>query len=142
MDGSSLWHYGIHYEITEYEDIASILITIPYPNDVRKFYIYNYDFAMDKECTNADILAMKGMTEEAFVEEACEKVRRETEYVLNRIPEEYREVYSDMLDLLEEANSLTTADAPMYLDKDGTLIAIIPYPTTVFDIRDGFYEFK
>lgn len=137
--GSSLLHYGIHYKITEFEDIVSILITIPYPNDGMGFYVYNYDFAKDKEVTNAEILAIKGMTEEAFIEAAHELQREDLDSFFDNIPEEYKEEY---LDLLKEANALTKSDSPMYLDEDGTLNAIIFYVDGIGEIRDDIFEFK
>lgn len=137
--GSSLLHYGIHYEITEFEDIVSILIKIPYPNDGLEFYIYNYDFAKDMELTNADILAIKGMTEEAFIEEAHELQEESMNRLLDNIPDEYKEGY---LYMLKEAKELTKVDTPMYLDEDGTLNAVIFYVDGVGDIRERIFEFK
>lgn len=139
MGGNSLLHYGIHYEITEFEDIVSILIKIPYPNDGLEFYIYNYDFAKDKELTNAEILAIKGMTEEAFIEAAHELQEESMDWFLDDIPDEYKEGY---LYMLKEANELTKVDAPMYLDEDGTLNAVIFYVDGVGDIRERIFEFK
>ena len=139
MGGSSLLHYGIHYEITEFEDIVSILIKIPYPNDGLEFYIYNYDFAKDKELTNAEILAIKGMTEEAFIEAAHELQEESMDWFLDDIPDEYKEGY---LYMLKEANELTKVDTPMYLDEDGTLNAVIFYVDGVGDIRERIFEFK
>lgn len=137
--GSSLLHYGIHYKITEYEDIVSILIKIPYPNDGMEFYVYNYDFAKDKEVTNADILDIKGMTEEAFIETAHKLQRESLDRFFDNIPDEYKEEY---LDILKEANVLTKADSPMYLDEDGTLNAVIFYVDGIGEIRDRIFEFK
>ena len=139
MGGSSLLHYGIHYEITEFEDIVSILIKIPYPNDGLEFYIYNYDFAKDMELTNADILAKKGMTEEAFIEAAHELQEESMNRLLDNIPDEYKEGY---LYMLKEAKELTKVDTPMYLDEDGTLNAVIFYVDGVGDIRERIFEFK
>lgn len=139
MGGSSLLHYGIHYEITEFEDIVSILIKIPYPNDGLEFYIYNYDFAKDKELTNAEILAIKGMTEEAFIEAAHELQEESMDWFLDDIPDEYKEGY---LYMLKEANELTKVDTPMYLDEDGTLNAVIFYVDGVGDIRERIFELK
>lgn len=139
MGGSSLLHYGIHYEITEFEDIVSILIKIPYPNDGLEFYIYNYDFAKDMELTNAEILAKKGMTEEAFIEAAHELQEESMNRLLDNIPDEYKEGY---LYMLKEAKELTKVDTPMYLDEDGTLNAVIFYVDGVGDIREGIFEFK
>ena len=139
MGGSSLLHYGIHYEITEFEDIVSILIKIPYPNDGLEFYIYNYDFAKDKELTNAEILAIKGMTEEAFIEAAHELQRDDLDWFLDDIPDEYKEGY---LYMLKEAKELTKVDTPMYLDEDGTLNAVIFYVDGVGDIRERIFEIK
>ena len=137
--GSSLLHYGIHYEITEYEDIVSILITIPYPNDGLEFYVYNYDFAKDEELTNADILARKNMTEETFIETAYKLQRKDLDRFYDNIPDEHKEEY---LNILKEANVLTKVDAPMYLDEDGTLNAVIFYVDGVGDIREGIFEFS
>lgn len=139
MGGSSLLHYGIHYEITEFEDIVSIMIKIPYPNDGLEFYIYNYDFAKDMELTNADILAKKGMTEEAFIEAAHELQEESMNRLLDNIPDEYKEGY---LYMLKEAKELTKVDTPMYLDEDGTLNAVIFYVDGVGDIRERIFEFK
>ena len=137
--GCSLLHYGIHYEITEYEDIVSIMIKIHYPNDGLWFYVYNYDFAKDRELTNADILAKKGMTEKVFLETAYELQRKDLDRFLDVMPDEYKEEY---LDILKEANELTKVDTPMYLDENGTLNAIIFYVDGVGDIRAGIFEFE
>ena len=137
--GSSLLHYGIHYEITEFEDIVSILIKIPYPNDGLAFYVYNYDFVKDRELTNADILAKKGMTEEAFIEAAHELQGESMNRLLDNIPDEYKEEY---LYMLKEANELTKVDTSMYLDEDGTLNAIVFYVDGTGEIRGGIFKFK
>ena len=135
----SLLHYGIHYKITEFEDIVSIMIKIPYPNDGLEFYVYNYDFAKDRELTNADILAKKGMTEKAFIEAAHKLQREDLDRFYDRIPDEYKEGY---LYVLKEANVLTTVDSPMYLDEDGNLNAIIYYVDGCGDIRADIFEFE
>ena len=137
--GSSLLHYGIHYEITEFEDIVSILIKIPYPNDGLAFYVYNYDFAKDKEITSAEILAIKGMTEEAFIEAAHKLQREDLDRFFDNIPDEDKGEY---LDILKEANELTKADSPMYLDENGTLNAIIHYLDGTGEIRKDIFKFK
>lgn len=137
--GSSLLHYGIHYEITEFEDITSILIKIPYPNDGLEFYVYNYDFAKDMELTNAEILAKKDMTEEAFMEAAYKLQKEDLDRFYDRIHDESKEEY---LVLLKEANELTKVDTPMYLDEDGTLNAIVFYVDGTGEIRGRFFEFQ
>lgn len=137
--GCSLVHYGIHYKITEFEDIVSVMIKIPFPNDGLWFYVYNYDFAKDRELTNADILAKKGMTEKVFLETAYELQRKDLDRFFDNIPDEYKEEY---LDLLKEANVLTTVDSPMYLDEDGILNVAISYVDGTGEIRDGIFEFK
>lgn len=136
--GSSLLHYGIHYKITEFEDIVSIMIKIPYPNDGLEFYVYNYDYTKDRELTNADILAKKGMPEKVFLETAYELQRKDLDRFFDNIHDEYKEEY---LELLKRANELTKVNSPMYLDEDGNLNAVIYYVDGTGEIRDGIFEF-
>ena len=87
----------------------------------------------------ADILAKKGMTEKVFLETAYELQRKDLDRFFDNIPDEYKEEY---LDVLKEANVLTTVDSPMYLDEDGILNVAISYVTGTGEIREGIFEFK
>lgn len=124
----SLTHGRIGYEVFEYGDIVSVLVTIPYDNDVRYYYTYSYDFENDKEVTNAELLALHGMTEEGFVEAACKMEEEYWTKMCESVPEnsEDREWFQEAI---EETKARTTTDLPMYLDADGTLKVFVPFPS-------------
>ncbi len=128
----------IWYEVFEYGDMVSVLVTIPYPNDGREYYAYTYDFANGKEVTNPELLAMYGMTEESFVEKAYEAQEASWEKFLESVPADFP--YRDSTYELEVAKGLTTPDLPMYLDADGTLKVFVPLPNMATDWYWGFYE--
>lgn len=124
----SLNHIHIGYQVFECGDIVSILVTIPYDNDVRDYYTYSYDFKNENEVTNAELLALRGMTEESFVETACKMEEEYWNGMLSSIPEnsEDRDWFEETLN---ETKAITTPDLPMYLDEDGTLKVYIPFPS-------------
>ncbi len=124
----SLLYGYIDYNVFECGDIVSILVTIPYPNDCRAYYTYIYDFASGKEVTNVELLALRGMTEESFVEAACKMEEEYWNEMLGNVPEnsDDREWYQNSL---EDTKAMTTPDLSMYLDEDGTLKAFIPFPS-------------
>ncbi len=134
--GSEEW--DIWYEVFEYGDMVSVLVTIPYPNDVRWYYAYTYDFVNGKEVTNSELLAMYGMTGESFVQKSYEAQAVAWEEFLESVPEDYP--YRDSTYELEVAKELTTPDLPMYLDADGTLKVFVPLPDIVTEWDWGFYE--
>lgn len=121
--GGSLWIGCIWYEVFEYGDMVSLLVTIPYPNDVRFYYAYTYDFANGKEVTNLELLAMRQMTGESFVETAHEMEEAYWDKSWEFNPE------LKSIAELEESKALTTPELPMYLDADGTLNVFIPFPS-------------
>lgn len=130
--------WDIWYEVFEYGDMVSVLVTIPYPNDGRWYYAYTYDFANGKEVTNPELLAMYGMTEESFVQKAYEAQEASWEEFLESVPADFP--YRDSTYELETAKALTTSDLPMYLDADGTLKVFVPLPDMVTEWEWGFYE--
>ena len=126
MDGGfSLICYSLTYEVFQYGEIVAIVATAPYPNDCKVYYAYTYDFGNDKELTNEELLAMKSMTEEQFVEEAC------------KMGEDYFLPMADSMGMsdedkerfIETAREQTTVDIPMYLDENGVLNAYVPFPS-------------
>lgn len=121
--GGSLWIGCIWYEVFEYGDMVSLLVTIPYPNDVRFYYAYTYDFANGKEVTNLELLAMRQMTGESFVETAHEMEEAYWDKSWEFNPE------LKSIAELEESKALTTPELPMYLNADGTLNVFIPFPS-------------
>lgn len=122
-NGGSLWIGCIWYEVFEYGDMVSLLVTIPYPNDVRSYYAYTYDFANGKEVTNLELLAMRQMTGESFVETAHEMEEAYWDKSWEFNPE------LKSIAELEESKALTTPELPMYLEADGTLNVFIPFPS-------------
>lgn len=123
---SSLLHGFIGYEVFECADVISILVTIPYPNDVRFYYAYIYDFASGKEVTNVELLALCGLTEDSFVENAYKMEEEYWAEALKCVPKEERELHQIELEMTKE---MTSADCTMYLDADGSLKAFIPFPS-------------
>ncbi len=124
-NGFSLVCYTITYDVIQYGEIVAIVATAPYPNDCKMYYAYTYDFGSDKELTNEELLAMKSMTGEQFVEEAC---KMGEDYFLPMadsmgMSEEDKEYF------LETAREQTTVDIPMYLDENGVLNAYVPFPS-------------
>lgn len=124
--GYSLMCYTITYEVFEYGDIVAIVVTVPYPNDYRLYYAYTYDFAQDKELTNADLLAMNNMTEEEFVEKACQMGE---DYFMNQASGMGMTEQEDIDLYMEDAKKATTADLPMFYDENGVLNAYVPFPS-------------
>ena len=78
--------------------------------------------------TNAELLALRGMTGEGFVEAACKMEEEYWTQMCEGVPEnsEDREWYQDAL---EYTKARTTTNLPMYLDVDGTLKVYIPFPS-------------
>ena len=124
--GFSLTSYSIDYEVFEYGDIVAIVVTVPYDNDYKNYYAYTYDFVNDIELTNADLLAMNGMTEEEFVEEAIRLEEDEFMPMANQMGIDNEE---DIDMYLEDAREATTAELPMYYDENGVLNVYVPIPS-------------
>lgn len=122
----SLCNYSITYQIIENGDIVSLLVTVPYPNDCVDYFTYHFDFANAKEVTNIELFAMKGMTEESFVQTACDMGMVYFESLFDGQGADRVEEYKGCI---EEAKSATTVDLPIYLDTDGTLKAYVPFPS-------------
>lgn len=126
-EGYSLFCYSITYEVIENGDIVAIIISAPYPNDCMQYYIYSYDFGLDKEVTNKELLAMFEWTEEEFIEEA---LRREREYFEGQIKSMYPDISEgEMNEYMASAITETTVDLPMYIGTDGMLYVYIPMPS-------------
>lgn len=126
MDGGvSLICYSVTYEVIQYGEIVAIVAKAPYPNDCNMYFAYTYDFGNDKELTNVELLAMKNMTEEDFIEKACKKGEEHFLPAADSMgmPAEDKELF------LETAREQTTVDIPMYLDANGVLNAYVPFPS-------------
>lgn len=124
--GYSLISYRITYEVAQYGEIVAIIVTVPYPNDCKDYYAYTYDFKNNKELSNADLLAMNEMTEDAFVKQA---VALEEEYfteLVNEVGITDQEMISYQLN---EAKEATSANLPMYYDENGVLNVYVPFPS-------------
>lgn len=128
--GYSLFTHVVSYEVHEYGDIVSLVVVAPWTNDCCSYYAYSYDFANEKEVTNAELLASRGLTEEGFVEQACAMEMEDFREAVSLTygdsldnPEEFVEKYS------ESAREATTAELPMYLEEAGTLKVYIPFPS-------------
>lgn len=118
--GDSLACCSVTYEVYEYGDVVSFLVSISYGMDYDFHEAYSYDFGQDKEMTNKDLLELNEMTEEMFVEEACRRAREEFTDTYPNMPKEERDM------LIAESEESTTVDLPMYFDSDGTLNAYVP----------------
>ena len=73
--------------------------------------------------TNLELLAMRQMTGESFVETAHEMEEAYWEKCWEFNPE------LKSIAELEESKALTTPELPMYLNADGTLNVFIPFPS-------------
>lgn len=125
--GYSQTCYSVTYEVIEYGNIVAILVTIPYPNDIMHYYTYSYDFDNHKEVTNTELLAMKGWTEEAFLEEAY---KREKEYFQGFINGVYAEMTEAELNaFIQPALDATSVGLSMYIDSDSVLNVYVPFPS-------------
>ena len=123
---ASLLNGFITYDVMEWDNTVSILVMVPYDNDIRAYYTYSYDFVNDKEMTNIELLAMKGMTEESFVETAC---KMGLEYIEKLFEGTDVDVMEEYKNCIEDAKDATTVDLPMYLDEEGALKVYIPFPS-------------
>ncbi len=125
--GCSLFCYSVTYEVVEYENIVAIIASVPYPNDVFLRFAYSYDFESEKEFTNTDILATRGITEEIFITEA---LRREKEYFHRQVDSIYPGMAEEEMNaLMQSAINDTTGDLPMYIGADGIIYAYVPFPS-------------
>ncbi len=125
--GYSLFCYNITYEVFENGDVVAILVSVPYPNDCVEYYAYTYDFAQDKEITNAELLAMFEWSEEAFIEEAC---RREKEHFQRQIKDMYPDMTEEDINYyIHSAVTETSVELPMYIGTDGMLYVYLPMPS-------------
>jgi len=137
--GASLVIYTITYEVFEYGDITAILVSVPYPNDCMDYFAYTYDFQNNKEVTNAELLAMNGMTEEAFVEEVCRLQKEDFTALAQSGP--YPMTDQDMVNgYIANVNAYATVDLPMYFDNNGTLQVYIPFASIAG--ADWYYQLR
>lgn len=137
--GVSLVTYTITYEVFEYGDITAILVSVPYPNDCMDYFAYTYDFQNNKEVTNAELLAMKGMTEEVFVEEVCRLQKEDFTALAQSWP--YPMTDQEMVNgYIANVNAYATVDLPMYFDSDGTLQVYIPFASIAG--ADWYYQLR
>ncbi len=137
--GVSLVTYTITYEVFEYGDITAILVSVPYPNDCMDYFAYTYDFQNNKEVTNAELLAMKGMTEEAFVEEVCRLQKEDFTALAQSWPNPMTD--QEMIDrYITNVNAYATVDLPMYFDSNGTLQVYIPFASIAG--ADWYYQLR
>lgn len=137
--GYSLVTYSITYEVFEYGDITAILVSVPYPNDCMDYFAYTYDFQNNKEVTNAELLAMNGMTEEAFVEEVCRLQKEDFTELAQSWP--YPMTDQEMINgYIANVNAYATVDLPMYFDSNGTLQVYIPFASIAG--ADWYYQLR
>lgn len=137
--GYSLVTHSVTYEIFEYGDITAILVTVPYPNDCMDYLAYTYDFQNDKELTNTELLALNGMTEEAFVAEVCRLQEEDFFELAKNWPNPMTD--QEMINgYIANVNEYATVDLPMYFDDKGTLQVYIPFASIAG--ADWYYQLR
>jgi len=137
--GVSLISCTVTYEVFEYGDIIAILVTVPYPNDCMDYLAYTYDFQKDKELTNTELLALNGMTEEAFVAEVCRLQEEDFIDLAKNWP--YPMTDQEMINsYITNVNAYATVDLPMYFDDNGTLQVYIPFAAIAG--ADWYYQLR
>lgn len=124
--GYSLVTHSVTYEVFEYEDITAIVVTVPYPNDCMDYLVYTYDFQTDKERSNAELLALKGISEEAFVAEVCRLQEEHFTEMAKTGPNPMTN--QEMINgYIANVNAYATVELPMYFDENGILQVYIPF---------------
>jgi len=126
LAGNSLFCHSVTYEVFEYGDIVSILVTESSDCDIVWYEAYSYDFANDKEVTNVEMLAMNGWTEDTFLEEAY---RREAESVREAFKDYPEVTETELNQYIQPARDITDVDIPMYVGEDGSLNVYVPFPS-------------
>lgn len=139
LGGYSLVTNSVMYDVFEYGNITAIVVTVPYPNDCMDYLTYTYDFKDNKEITNADLLAMSGLTEEGFVEEVCRL--QEEDFI--ELAENWPNPMTDQ-EMIKEyiaiVNEYASVDLPMYIDDKGRLQVYIPFASIAG--ADWYYQLR
>lgn len=139
LGGYSLVTNSVMYDVFEYGNITAIVVTVPYPNDCMDYLTYTYDFKDNKEITNADLLAMSGLTEEGFVEEVCRL--QEEDFI--ELAENWPNPMTDQ-EMINEyiaiVNEYASVDLPMYIDEMGKLQVYIPFASIAG--ADWYYQLR
>lgn len=139
LGGYSLVTNSVIYDVFEYENITAIVVTVPYPNDCMDYLTYTYDFKDNKEITNADLLAMSGLTEEGFVAEVCRL--QEEDFI--ELAENWPNPMTDqemMNEYIAIVNEYASVDLPMYIDNKGRLQVYIPFASIAG--ADWYYQLR
>lgn len=124
--GYSLISNSVTYEVFEYGDITAVVVTVPYPNDCMDYMTYTYDFKNNKAMTNADLLAMSGMTEEGFVAEVCRLQKEDFIEMAANWPNPMTD--QEMInEYVAVVNAYASVELPMYIDETGRLQVYIPF---------------
>ena len=123
--GYSLISNSVTYEVFEYGDITAVVVAVPYPNDIMDYMTYTYDFKNNKEMTNVDLLAMRGVTDEEFVAEVCRLQEEDFIEMAAHGPNPItdQEIINEYVAV---ANEYASVDLPMYIDETGRLQVYIP----------------
>ncbi len=123
--GCSLISNSVTYEVFEYGDITAVVVAVPYPNDIMDYMTYTYDFKNNEEMTNAELLAMNGVTEEEFVAEVCRLQEEDFIEMAANWPNPItdQEIINEYVAVVNEYASV---DLPMYIDETGRLQVYIP----------------
>lgn len=139
LGGYSLVTNSVMYDVFEYGNITAIVVTVPYPNDCMDYLTYTYDFKDNKEITNADLLAMSGLTEEGFVAEVCRL--QEEDFI--ELVENWPNPMTDQ-EMIKEyiaiVNEYASVDLPMYIDETGKLQVYIPFASIAG--ADWYYQLR
>ena len=137
--GYSLVTCSVTYESFEYGDITAIVVTVPYPNDCIDYLVYTYDFQKDKELTNAELLAMNGMTEDEFVTEVCRLQEEDFIELVKSCPTPMFD--QETIDgYIDNVNAYATVELPMYFDDNGTLQVYVPFASLAG--ADWYYQLR
>ncbi len=139
LGGYSLVTNSVTYDVFGNGNITAIVVTVPYPNDCMDYLAYTYDFKDNKELTNAELLAMSGLTEEGFVAEVCRLQKEDFIELAKNWPNPMTD--PEMInEYIAIVNEYASVDLPIYINETGKLQVYIPFASLAG--ADWYYQLR
>lgn len=115
----SLYVSRVDYKVFSYKNQVSVVVCAESETGDNQYFAYTYDFAKNKQVTNAELIKKAGYTKKKFLNKAIKK--SET------LCKEYNKDFLDEVKpMMKTTRDNINMKMPMYMNNNGKLIVYVP----------------
>lgn len=128
VDGLSITMYKVEYECHVNDDILSLVVSKEFPNDCVYYKTYNINTFTGKKLSNKDLLELKKISEDEFLNKMKDTVTKYVEDNFSNLKKDFygsKDEPQSYLYILENTLDRCSIELPMFLDENRDINYII-----------------